>query len=73
MGIEPTHEGFADLSLTAWVPRLGKQYSESALAFRFCRRVLVFAIRAQLLFRDSHLPQNKREVECSLVQRVVPA
>ena len=22
MGIEPTHKGFADLSLTAWVPRL---------------------------------------------------
>jgi hypothetical protein len=24
VGIEPTHEGFADLSLTAWVPRLGR-------------------------------------------------
>jgi hypothetical protein len=22
VGIEPTHEGFADLSLTTWVPRL---------------------------------------------------
>ena len=22
MGIEPTHKGFADLSLTTWVPRL---------------------------------------------------
>ncbi len=22
VGIEPTHKGFADLSLTAWVPRL---------------------------------------------------
>ena len=21
VGIEPTHKGFADLSLTAWVPR----------------------------------------------------
>ena len=24
VGIEPTHKGFADLSLTTWVPRLGK-------------------------------------------------
>jgi hypothetical protein len=24
VGIEPTHKGFADLSLTAWVPRLGR-------------------------------------------------
>jgi hypothetical protein len=25
VGIEPTHKGFADLSLTTWVPRLVKQ------------------------------------------------
>ena len=24
VGIEPTHKGFADLSLTTWVPRPGK-------------------------------------------------
>lgn len=24
VGIEPTHKGFADLSLTTWVPRLGE-------------------------------------------------
>jgi hypothetical protein len=23
-GIEPAHKGFADLSLTTWVPRLGQ-------------------------------------------------
>ncbi len=23
VGVEPTHEGFADLSLTTWVPHLG--------------------------------------------------
>jgi hypothetical protein len=23
VGIEPTYKGFADLSLTTWVPRLG--------------------------------------------------
>jgi hypothetical protein len=27
VGIEPTHKGFADLSLTTWVPRLGMGYS----------------------------------------------
>ena len=26
MGIEPTDEGFADLSLTTWVPRRNYQY-----------------------------------------------
>lgn len=27
VGIEPTHKGFADLSLTTWVPRLGRAAS----------------------------------------------
>jgi hypothetical protein len=27
VGIEPTHKGFADLSLTTWVPRLWVGYS----------------------------------------------
>jgi hypothetical protein len=26
-GIEPAHKGFADLSLTTWVPRLGRAAS----------------------------------------------
>ena len=33
VGIEPTHKGFADLSLTTWVPRLscgGLQLPERA-------------------------------------------
>jgi hypothetical protein len=25
VGIEPTHKGFADLSLTTWVPRLNRK------------------------------------------------
>ena len=29
VGIEPTYKGFADLSLTTWVPRLRAQYIES--------------------------------------------
>jgi hypothetical protein len=29
VGIEPTHKGFADLSLTAWVPRLNGFSSDS--------------------------------------------
>ena len=31
VGIEPTHKGFADLSLTTWVPRLGGPFAISAL------------------------------------------
>ena len=34
MGIEPTSEGFADLSLTTWVPRPDAQYSESRIVFQ---------------------------------------
>jgi hypothetical protein len=30
-GIEPAHKGFADLSLTTWVPRLGRAVLFSAL------------------------------------------
>jgi hypothetical protein len=30
VGIEPTHKGFADLSLTTWVPRLWVGYSLEA-------------------------------------------
>ena len=29
VGIEPTHKGFADLSLTTWVPRPGAELSKS--------------------------------------------
>src|SRR5882724_13288217 len=45
VGIEPTHKGFADLSLTAWVPRLwvdsktsGCCCLESACSFRLRAR-----------------------------------
>ena len=31
VGIEPTHKGFADLSLTTWVPRPGKADFEGML------------------------------------------
>ena len=34
MGIEPTSEGFADLSLTTWVPRQERQYSETGAPFQ---------------------------------------
>ena len=34
MGIEPTYKGFADLSLTTWVPRPGN-YSISNLSSGF--------------------------------------
>ena len=32
MGIEPTHKGFADLSLTTWVPRLEWMLMRKTLA-----------------------------------------
>ena len=35
MGIEPTHKGFADLSLTTWVPRLN--LSSIAKSFGLCQ------------------------------------
>jgi hypothetical protein len=34
VGIEPTYKGFADLSLTTWVPRPGLKYSESRPVFQ---------------------------------------
>ena len=34
VGIEPTYKGFADLSLTTWVPRPGMKYSESRVRFQ---------------------------------------
>ncbi len=34
VGIEPTYKGFADLSLTTWVPRPGSKYSESRASFQ---------------------------------------
>jgi hypothetical protein len=34
VGIEPTNEGFADLSLPTWVPRQVKQYSETKFSFQ---------------------------------------
>ena len=34
VGIEPTYKGFADLSLTTWVPRPGMKYSESWASFQ---------------------------------------
>src|SRR5271168_2556175 len=33
VGIEPTHKGFADLSLTTWVPRPGKAVLSMGLYF----------------------------------------
>ena len=33
VGIEPTNEGFADLSLTTWVPRPNTEYNETSPRF----------------------------------------
>ena len=45
VGIEPTHKGFADLSLTTWVPRLVKQ---SLLFPGLRRKRLRLALRSRL-------------------------
>ncbi len=37
VGIEPTHKGFADLSLTTWVPRLWDQRPVQSLYSRPCK------------------------------------
>ena len=40
VGIEPTHKGFADLSLTTWVPRLDSStVSRSAREIQHHRRL----------------------------------
>jgi hypothetical protein len=51
VGIEPTYKGFADLSLTTWVPRPGLKYSESWLVFQPGKRA-----------RPSSRQQSRRRV-----------
>ncbi len=34
VGIEPTHKGFADLSLTTWVPRPNAEACKQIIAYR---------------------------------------
>ena len=57
-GIEPAHKGFADLSLTTWVPRLGlnlgPESSHSALHLvDFCRGGAEWSGRRDLNSRPS--------------------
>jgi hypothetical protein len=40
VGIEPTNEGFADLSLPTWVPRRLVQYSEMVALFQLHQPLL---------------------------------
>ena|SRR6516164_5351245 len=47
VGIEPTHKGFADLSLTTWVPRLN--LPSIAKFFGPCQRRAVTAIPNHLI------------------------
>ena len=42
VGIEPTYKGFADLSLTTWVPRLN--LSSIAKSFGLCQRRVLKAV-----------------------------
>ncbi len=53
-GIEPAHKGFADLSLTTWVPRLGPGSSHSAFhRDSFCRGAAEWSGRRDLNSRPS--------------------
>src|SRR6266567_1015448 len=51
-GIEPAHKGFADLSLTTWVPRLGRA------AFK-----IIVEIRVQTAVANPDLPEGGLERE----------
>ena len=51
MGIEPTHKGFADLSLTTWVPRLNlTSISNISLACQSPQTPVVNRFSSTLLF-----------------------
>ncbi len=47
VGIEPTHKGFADLSLTTWVPRPGEACFEGIVAVHSCRSLTGWHRRAE--------------------------
>jgi hypothetical protein len=52
VGIEPTYKGFADLSLTTWVPRPAMKYSESRAWFQPGIRSLRTICRRSALTSD---------------------
>ena len=56
MGIEPTNEGFADLSLPTWVPRQSTQYSETKVLFQQVAHFSASAVRAKV-----NVPRYGRE------------
>ena len=45
VGIEPTHKGFADLSLTTWVPRLAWGCAESRARLKECNADRLYLLR----------------------------
>jgi hypothetical protein len=57
VGIEPTHKGFADLSLTTWVPRLGRavffQFAPHRRSLPGWRRRAIWSGRRDLNSRPS--------------------
>ncbi len=48
VGIEPTHKGFADLSLTTWVPRPDNTLTSSAEKV-YCDGEVIFAAKPTIL------------------------
>ena len=58
MGIEPTYKGFADLSLTTWVPRLGSTVyrNRTGLSARKLAGVTVRPTGAEIQLRSAFEP-----------------
>ena len=74
MGIEPTHKGFADLSLTTWVPRLN--LTSIAKTQRPCQcllphvcKVRVIRVIGKINAVDSLRPRTKRDFSTPVRQR----
>jgi hypothetical protein len=88
VGIEPTYKGFADLSLTTWVPRPAMKYSESwawfqpgkrRLALDHALRQVQFIEQVRSFYAEFHLgrptadfPANRVGVGSNLSLTVFP-
>ena len=81
MGIEPTDEGFADLSLTTWVPRQTEQYIQVSSVSAFLQippRIKAFELaRCGAKTRDaekraSSLDSQKLTTRLTWIGREIP-
>jgi hypothetical protein len=64
VGIEPTHKGFADLSLTTWVPRLGRTVYRNRVALSARKvRALLQDLLVLKFNPDRWLQRHERRAE----------